>query len=201
MIEAGANEFGPAVHGHIKELHDYLTGSPGSFEQVVQGIRNLKALNQNVITNTVITKSNYRHLPQIAELLVSLNVDQYQFAFVHALGSAKRNFGRVVPRMKLVEPYVKKGLDVGIKAGKIVMTEAITYCFMKGYESYIAEKIIPECKIYDYKKIVDDFTFSRKNEGKIKGPQCLKCKYNQICEGPWREYPEKFGWDEFKPIK
>lgn len=201
IIEAGATEFSPALHGHIAALHDYLTGAEGSFNQVVSGIKNLKSLGQLVITNTVITKSNYRHLPQIAELLVSLGVDQYQFAFVHALGSAGENLSSVVPRMELIEPYVKKGLDVGIKAGKRVMTEAIPYCFMRGYEDFVAEKIIPDSKIYDYNKVISDFTSSRRNEGKSKGPQCRSCGKNEICEGPWKEYPAKFGWEEFRPFK
>lgn len=75
IILAGANEFSPAIHGHNAKLHDYLTGSKGSFEQSIEGIKNLKERNQIVITNTVITKFNYRFLPQIAKLLVSLKVD------------------------------------------------------------------------------------------------------------------------------
>lgn len=201
LVKAGANEFGPALHGHTDELHDHLTGVPGSFKQVVRGIKNLKSLGQAVLTNTVVTKSNFRHLPQIAELLVSLGVDQYQFAFVHPLGSAARNFSGIVPRMTLAEPFVKKGLDVGIRAGVRAMTEAIPYCFMSGYEDYVAEKIIPDSKIYDYKKIIEDFTSARKNEGKAKGPQCKLCRYDDVCEGPWREYPKKFGWEEFKPCR
>lgn len=200
IIAAGANEFGPALHGHIAQLHDYLTGAKGSFAQVVQGIKNLKSLGQAVLTNTVINKSNYRHLPQIAKLLVSLDVDQYQFAFVHPLGSARKNFSSIVPRMTLVESFVKRGLDIGIEADKIVMTEAIPYCFMRDYEDYVAERIIPDSKIYDYKKIIDDFTSARRNEGKSKGPRCRFCRYNMACEGPWREYPQHFGWNEFKPV-
>lgn len=199
-IEAGTNEFAFSLHGHIPELHDYLTTVPGSFRQTVQGIRNLKTFSQRVITNTVVTKSNYRHLPEIAKFLISLGVDQYQFAFVHPVGSAEENFESIVPQFSLIEPYIKRGLDIGIKAGKIVMTEAIPYCFMQGHEDYIAEKIIPQTKIYDYNKIIENFTVSRQKEGKAKGHQCSGCYYNQICEGPWREYPERFGWSEFKPI-
>jgi MoaA/NifB/PqqE/SkfB family radical SAM enzyme len=200
-IKAGANQFAPAVHGHIAELHDYLTAAKGSFEQTTKGIMNLKQLGQKVITNTVVTKSNYRHLPEIAKLLNNLGVDQYQFAFVHPAGSAASNFESIVPRLTLVEPYIKKGLDIGIESKKTVMTEAIPYCFMKGYENYIAEKIIPDTKIFDYHKIIDDFTEARRAEGKAKGPNCRYCFYNEICEGPWREYPEKLGWDEFIPVK
>lgn len=201
IIDAGANEFSPALHGHTPALHDYLTSAKGAFAQTVTGIKNLKGLGQMVITNTVITKSNYRHLPAIARLLVKLQVDQFQFAFVHALGHAETNFDSVVPRKSLIESYVKKALDIGIKAGINVMTEGIPYCFMSGYEQYIAEEVIPETKIYDLDNVTEDYSKLRMDEGKKRGPQCKKCFYFKKCEGPWREYPEKFGWDEFIPVK
>ena len=200
LVRAGVNEFSPALHGHTAKLHDSLTNSVGSFEQTTLGIKNLKSLGQEVITNSVITKPNYHYLPKLAQLLVSLGVDQYQFAFVHALGTAGKNFYSIVPRKKLVEPYVKRGLDIGIKAGIQVMTEAIPYCFMKGYEDYIAEKIIPPGPVYDWEGIIDDFNVTRVAHGKAKGKLCQKCKANDICEGPWKEYPEHYGWDEFKPL-
>ncbi len=201
IIKAGANEFALALHGHIPQLHDYLTRSRGSFHQTIQGIKNLKDLGQRVIMNTVITKSNYSHLPEIAKLLINLKVNQYQFAFVHPLGNAWENFDSIVPPMSLVEPYVKKGLELGIKAGIKVMTEGIPYCFMKGYEEYIGENIMPKMKIFEENSIVEDFEKSRRKEGKLKGPKCRKCIYFKKCEGPWKEYPEKFGWKEFIPVK
>lgn len=196
-IDAGVNEFGLALHGHIPELHNYLTSSE-SFYETIQAIKNLKELGQPIPSNTVITKSNYRHLPEIAQLLVSLNVDQFQFAFVHALGSAQENFSSIVPRMSMVAPYAKRGLDIGIKAGIKVMTEAIPYCLMSGYEEYIAERLIPSTEIYELDTRIE-FDKVRPTLAKIKGPDCQGCKYNGVCEGTWREYPEKFGFSEFKP--
>jgi len=199
LIEAGANEFSPALHGHTPELHDHLTRGAGSFSQTVRAIRNLKELGQLVLTNTVVTRSNYRNLPELASLLVSLGVDQYQFAFVHALGSADDNFASVVPRHSLAEPYVKAGLTVGIRAGRRVMTEAIPYCFMSGFEPYVAERVIPRTKIMEGHLTIADYTEHRLTEGKTKGPRCGECAFNTVCEGPWREYPEHYGWDEFVP--
>lgn len=199
-IAAGATEFSPALHGPNAKIHDFLTSVPGSFEQTTQGIKNLKALGQTVITNTVITTKNYKFLPQIAKLLVSLDVDQFQFAFPHITGSMAKNKKWLAPKKSQVIKYVKKGLAVGIKAGKTVMTEAIPLCFMKDYEDYIAEKMIPDSKVYDAQGIIDDYTVYRKNEGKKKGPNCPRCKYFKVCEGPWKEYPELFGWSEFKPV-
>jgi len=200
VVQAGATQFSPAVHGPSAKIHDYLTGSRGSFEQTVQGIKNLKKLNQYILTNTVITTKNYKYLPQIAKLLVGLDVNQFQFAFIHLGGTAWENRDWIVPRKSQVMSYVKRGLDIGLRANKRVTTEAIPYCLMKGYEDCIAETIIPKATVYDADFVVEDYSQYRKDKGKAKGLGCLKCKYNKICEGPWKEYPEIFGWKEFKPV-
>ena len=200
-IEAGATEFSPALHGYCAEQHDFLTRSKGSFNQTITGINNLKKMGQRVITNTVVVKSNYRNCPEIAKLLVKLNVDQFQFAFVHPMGNALKNFDSIVPCISLTAPYIHRGLQIGIDAGKKVMAEAMPYCMMKRYEEYIAEKIIPETEVRGKKfQNTDDFTKQRQKQGKVKFPQCKKCKYDKICEGPWKEYPEKKGSKEFEPI-
>ncbi len=204
LIKQGANEFALALHGHTAYLHDSLTTSPRSFEQTTAAIKNLKSLSQRVLMNTVITKPNYKYLPQIAKLLVNLKVNQFQFAFLHInqlILSSPKLTDEIVPRKSKVMPYVKKGLQIGIDAGISVMTEAIPYCFMKDYEEYIAERVIPEGTVYDAAWSIEDYGKYRKTEGKTKGPDCPKCKHYRVCEGPWKEYPQIFGWKEFKPVK
>ncbi|MFH1671789.1 MAG: hypothetical protein ABH889_03405, partial [Candidatus Portnoybacteria bacterium] len=150
--------------------------------------------------NTVITSANAKYLPKVAQLLVSLNVNQFQFAFIHISGAALKNKDWIVPKKSGVMKYIKKGLDIGIKADKRVMTEAIPYCLMQGYEDNIAEKIIPPSIVYDAGFVIKDYHLYRKDKGKAKGPNCSKCKYFKICEGPWKEYPQIYGWSEFKPV-
>lgn len=200
-VSSGINNFCIALLGHKPYLHDLLTGVKGSFKQLLKGVENLKTLGADISDNTVITKKNYKYLGDIAKFLVSLGVRQYQFAFIHPLGNAKTNFRTIVPRFKEVMPYVKKGLDIGIKNKVIVMTEAIPYCFMKKYECYVAEKIIPETEVFDADLHIDNYSESRKTNGKAKGPNCKSCDYDHLCEGPWKEYPEYFGWEEFRPIR
>ena len=197
--EAGATEASPALHGSRAEIHDFLTGSSGAFRETVAGIVNLKKSGFRVVTNTVIIKPNTQDLPSIARLLAALGVDQFQFAFVHILGSAAANAKWLIPKKTVIEPYVKRGLDEGAAAGLRVMTEAIPYCFMSGYEQFVAERIIPETKIFDAESVIEDFGRYRVNEGKRKGVRCRSCLFFKKCEGPWREYPELFGWGEFVP--
>ncbi len=170
IIVAGANEFSPALHGHIKELHDYLT-SAESFEQTLQGIKNLKALGQYVIVNHVVVKPNYRHAPKFAQLMVDLGVDQFQYAFVHALGNAEKNFESMVPRISLAAPYIKEGIDIAVKGNVGVMVEAVPYCFMEGYEEFVAEQYMPETRIEEYDRSIDNYKTSRLDFMKLKGPK------------------------------
>jgi len=72
---------------------------------------------------------------------------------------------------------------------------------MSGYEDHVAERIIPRTRIYDAEAVIADYTRARRDEGKARGPSCRPCLWHDVCEGPWREYPEIFGWDEFVPVK
>lgn len=201
VVKAGATEFSPSLHGSTAEIHDFLTDAPGSYAQTVKGILNLKALGCYVVTNSVITSRNMKDLPNMARLFVRLGVDHFQFAFVHILGHAAENKKWIVPRKSELAPYLKKALDVGIKAGVPVVTEAVPYCFLKGYEEHIAEAFIPETMIFDANFKVDKFSIYRRSEGKAKGPRCSECKYCSVCEGPWKEYAGLYGWAEFKPVR
>lgn len=201
IIKAGANEFAPALHGHKKEIHDYLTSAPESFTQTLQGIINLKQLNQKILVNHVIVKPNYRYAPYFAKLMVKLKVNQFQYAFVHAMGNAMKNFENIVPYKSLAIPYLKKGIDITKNTKTKVMVEAVPFCLMQDYEKYVSELYIPQTRIEEKDRTIENFTKAKLEHSKIKFEKCQKCKYYFICEGPWREYPEKFGEEEFIPIK
>lgn len=202
LVQAGVTEFSPAIHGFKKETHDSLVWSIWAWEQVIRGIINIKKLGLPIIINSVITSKNYQEIPELASLLVKLGVVSFQFAFVHILGSAAKNKGTIVPRKSDVIPYVKKWLDIGKKAGITCMTEAIPFCLMQWYEWAIAEyNFIPETTVVDAEYRTENYADYRWNEGKAKREECKKCSKNAICEWPWKEYPEIYGWDEFIPIQ
>ncbi|MBL7197605.1 MAG: radical SAM protein [Candidatus Omnitrophica bacterium] len=203
MLLAGMNEFGPALHGHTPELHDFLTKREGSFRQTVLGIHNIKKITKgkiNILTNTVVTKYNYNALPQIASLLIKLGVNQYQFAFVHALGNANISFKDIVPKKTDMLPYLKKGLDLGVRKGVKVRAEAVPLCLMKGYENFVSEFYIPSTEMREMGLTIERFEDVRREKAKVKFPQCRICKYDDVCEGPWKEYSQYYGDEEFQPV-
>jgi MoaA/NifB/PqqE/SkfB family radical SAM enzyme len=201
LKKAGANELGPSLHGAKPGTHDALTHAPGSFLQTLTGIKTAAQMGFKVITNSVITELNYRELPELASLLVRAGASQYQFAFIHIVGTALENKKWIVPRKTAVMPWVKKALDIGIKNKVPCFTEAIPFCLMKGYENCVAESTIPAGPVVDADRTIKDYSVYRKTEGKAKGPLCPECRHFAVCEGPWREYPELYGWKEFTPVR
>lgn len=201
LKNAGVTEMGPSLHGSTAEIHEALTQAPGSFKETVRGILNCRKLGLYVLTNSVITSVNYKDLPALARLLTHLGVNQYQFAFVHLVGSAWENRKTLTPRKTAVLPYLRRALDVGIKSGTACYTEAIPFCLMKGYEACVAERVIPEGPVADADFYIESYGDYRRTEGKAKRAECRGCRWFAVCEGPWHEYPELYGWDEFKPVK
>ncbi len=200
-IKAGANEFGPSLHGYLPEIHDYLTRAPGAWKQTVQGIKNIKKLGYEVILNSVVTKANYRYALEFAKLMVNLHVDQFQYAFMHAVGNALINFESMMATASLALPEIKKGIKYAVTHGTMVMVEATPYCLMQGYERYVAELYMPDTAIKEKDFWIWDFEKVRRTEGKQMFPQCKDCRFRFVCEGPWKEYPERMGNDEFQPVK
>jgi MoaA/NifB/PqqE/SkfB family radical SAM enzyme len=149
------------------------------------------------MTNTVIVKQNYKSLPTLAKLFSDLKINQFQFAFVHAVGAAKENIKDVMPRMSDVAPYAKKGLQIGIDNNIKVMIEAMPPCTLEGYERYCSELQIPDTEIRGMNQFDPDYGKTRKTLGKVKFSACKSCRYCRVCEGPWKEYPILYGNAEF----
>jgi hypothetical protein len=59
---------------------------------------------------------------------------------------------------------------------------------------------MPPSDIIDSRSLTRDFDKIRRSQGKVKFPQCRRCRFDKVCEGPWKEYPERFGSDEFVPV-
>ena len=201
LRDAGADEFSPSLHGSVPSIHDAATRAPGAWKQVVSGIRNLKSRGLRVLTNTVVTERNFRDLPELARLLANLGVDQFQFAFVHIVGTAAENARRIVPRKSEAVPAMLEGLKIGMAAGIRCGTEAVPYCLLPGFEACASERMMPDGPVVDLGVRLESWEAYRGGGGKSKRAECEPCRFNPICEGPWKEYPGLYGWDEFVPVQ
>lgn len=66
FIASGLNRLSISLHGPTPKIHDAITRTPGSFEQTVAGIKNIKACSFLFIeVNSVILKTNFSYLGQL----------------------------------------------------------------------------------------------------------------------------------------
>jgi hypothetical protein len=96
--------------------------------------------------------------------------------------------------------YIHEAIDCAVSNKTPIMIEAYPFCFMGGYERFCSELYMPPAEIINAESVTRDFERIRKSEGKVKFPQCIRCRFDLVCEGPWKEYPERYGSEEFKPV-
>jgi radical SAM protein with 4Fe4S-binding SPASM domain len=206
LLDAGLNSIVFSINGPNAQIHDYLSGVQGAFEQTIQGMRNVRSLSEKIYicTNTTITKPNIKFLPEIAELSAKLGGNAMEFIFPHPKGNAWDNFEEMVPRLDELIPVVPKTIGVGKRHGILhCWFRYVPLCYMYGCWDFISETasrgrleeqhIGPEFTDLEVEK-------NRALHGRVKGPQCAGCKYFNACEGIFREYAEKRGFDELVPI-
>ncbi|MCS6799053.1 MAG: radical SAM protein HxsC4, partial [Myxococcota bacterium] len=101
LVAAGMNRFYVSIHGHEARLHEGLTRTPGSFEQTVEGIRQIARYVPRGIelhTSTVVTRRNLPFMGDIYRFLRSLGVQQVVFNVMQANGRAHTYFEKIFPR-------------------------------------------------------------------------------------------------------
>ena len=205
IIDAGISDLVLSIHGHNPQIHDYLTGSPGSFVQLMKGLENLKSLGFDRIgTNTTIVKQNYKHLPQIGRFIYDLGIRNSEFIYIDPThGAPKHNFSELVPRISEIREYVHNCLDIGKDADHWHI-RYMPICYVESYLGQISE--IHEKVHFHTEHIAPDFinldvSDSRKRISRQKTDKCNNCKYFNVCEGIWTEYLKHYGDEELRPVK
>ncbi len=110
LVEAGLTDLQLSLHGRTAAIHDYHTGTPGSFDKVKGAIRMGTGHGLAVAVSTVLTRSNFRVLGELPALLARHNVNGWCVWVPHARGRADTRFDRVVPRLGLAIPFALHAL-------------------------------------------------------------------------------------------
>jgi len=75
LIDQGVNEFFVSIYG-TEDVHDAITRQKGSYRETMQGIRNLESFDVNVISNTVLSKTNYDDIPRLMTSLSNERISE-----------------------------------------------------------------------------------------------------------------------------
>lgn len=223
LVWAGVREFTISIHGHDALIHDALTCSPGSFEQTLNGLRNFSRIRQTlpirINVSHVVNKVNYRFLDKFLGLMGQYFVDIVILNTVQPRGdNMARNFSILMPRYKDVarkieniffkrSELMKSKLSpfewfVSVVDMPICVSERLRLVVRAGGLHLICGVRNHEVQIRDGDQEHALFA-ARRNTNvplKKKRRQCVRCRYDSVCEGVFRNYVKHFGWGEFCPI-
>lgn len=191
-----------ALHGESSKVHDEITQVKGSFDETCKGIKAMCDLGKLVVLKIVISKINAEELPGIVKVGSQLGVKYFCFAFPHGQGAARKNFDEVMPQYSYLQPILEKLIFTAKEYNANVEFEAVPFCIIPNHM-----QLVGELKYFDGDTLCtqvkeDTFQWSEvRTSIKKKGDDCINCDMNMFCEGPWFEYVDAFGTDEFKPIK
>lgn len=205
-IEAGIDGIMFSVHGPNEDIHDGLTAAPGSFRQILAGIKNLQNLGfSSIRVNTTVVQQNYQSLPEMAKLYLELKIAGAEVIFVDpSYGGAQTNFRDFVPKISQAAPWMRRCLDIGRSAGtRQWAVRYVPLCHFRGYEDQISETV--ERLLFHTVHIAPDFrnedvSSSRISAARIKPNICRACALFNECEGIWKEYFRIYGAEELTPI-
>jgi len=74
LVEAGLNHVQITLETYQADVHDAMVGARGAFAQTVRGIENALASDIHTITNSTLTRQNYRDAVAIVEFLHGLGL-------------------------------------------------------------------------------------------------------------------------------
>jgi len=194
-------DVGFSIHGDSALLHDKLTRSPGSFEQLVSGMNNLKSFGQTFTTNTTINKINYKRIPQIISFLSRYDPSTILFSLVSPVGIPKENLKDTLTPLNNLRSIIKKSTLTAKKLNQNIKFIDVPLCIMDEYEDYMHEKDFEFDRKIVVKGMKDSFYLKNKNKKeKTKLPICSNCKRNKDCFGIWKGYTRSYGTGTIRPI-
>jgi len=119
LVRAGLNSVQVSLEGPTPQLHDSVTGSPGSFEGTIHGIKNFVAAGIHTHTNTTINRRNAAHCDGLLELIKNLGLDKFSMNVIIPSGAGDDNYDALYVHYgeigDIVRNIRKKALKLGLE--------------------------------------------------------------------------------------
>jgi radical SAM protein with 4Fe4S-binding SPASM domain len=74
MLGLGVGLFEFPIHSHLSDVHDFLTQVKGSWQKVLQSVKEVLELKGKIVAVIVITKANYDHIDKTLAFIQSLGL-------------------------------------------------------------------------------------------------------------------------------
>jgi hypothetical protein len=192
LVEAGAGYIKVSIHGHKAEIHD-------RFDRALAGLRSVKGQGARTGVDIVITRPNYRFLPQYVETFaLREGVSGIGFIYPTYVGAMLAQAKEIGVSMSEALPYLKEAVDL---AESILIDRNIIfnmpYClFAPAYHPLIPGARL-KLKVNSPEQVEEDVFLGSKGS-KLRLAACASCPKLRDCGGLWKSYAAIFGTGEIK---
>ena len=182
LVNSGITTLLFSVHGPNRAIHAANVGVPEAFDQTVDGIRNcvrLAPAGLELGANVTLTRSNYRHLGGIVELVHGLGLAWLNIQFLTPFGRATET---VNPNTRRAAKETMRVIDAWHDKMKLHVIN-LPACFMPGYEAYVTGDLLKleRHMLFVNNEEVNLFEYLR--EQREYEPQCDGCPQKIFCGG------------------
>lgn len=194
LVSAGITRAVITLDGPEKDVVERISQVPGSYSQVIGGIRNMKSLGCELGITTVVTKANYRHLAETADKAFSLGADfygiQFMLPYIDDPNVDCRIMDReIIPSYSEVRPYAENLLD----RFQSVNVHFIPFCELPGYEDRIDQEACKDDRLAVNFRGHGYNIGEHLRKGAVKTEKCKGCRYSDRCVGFFKSYARELG--------
>ncbi len=196
LIDADISLYNIGFHGSNSKIMDELTGT-GSFEKTMNGIRTIAGFNKAIRITVVVCSQNYKDLPSIVSLAVKEGISHINISAMQTGGSALRSLDYLLVSYSQAGPYIAEAVCMAEQLKLKVTLEGFPFCILPGLERYQVDWTVQRLKVFYRKMVIDDYNKFLTDTIRTFGEPCTCCKKRKICTGVYKEYVNKYGWNEF----
>jgi MoaA/NifB/PqqE/SkfB family radical SAM enzyme len=212
-----------SLHGHNEKVHEMWTRTPGSFNQTLNGIKNLVKNKMNININCVLWKGNYKYVNVFLDLLIDLGVKSVVFLNINPIGFGEKQYNSLAFDLENLDYLNKSLLLYSNKFDKITL-EDFPFCTFSSliYKSKNIKMVNSSGNLSMDNNLLSSYgaaylkqsgmdIFSNINiqkninsahklfEGYIKKiKRCKNCIYEQDCNGIFKDYINFIGYEKLQ---
>lgn len=227
LLEAGLQFLIVSIHGPNQAIHDGLTRTPGSFDQVAKGLENIRELRKlgrrfGFSSSTVLNRRNLPVLREMVRFLADFSPDEMVFNAIQPQGRGERYFQQLVPRYSDMVSAVAQAADEAQRLCVRVRLLDTPPCVTVGLPSSVVGFVESHRHFEpDAGGSTESVPLWRHQAQELHtsassgfamvtkevvdeflrgfGPRCETCPLRLGCEGIWKSYSAAYGFDEFVP--
>lgn len=191
LASAGLELVHFSVYSYNSKIHDFLTGTPGSWKKLMLSIKNALSLGIRVQINMVINHYNQTHLDTTVQFLVQQFPKIRHFVWNNLDPQMMRQTDiafSTLPDFDIAGKHLVRAMQYLDSTGRTFRVERLPLCFMRGFEwaSTETRKIVKsEERIVHF---LDSREFFREFEWEHdRLPECSECDLKSICAGIYEQ--------------